>query len=165
MEDNIQAKKSLGQHWLRDESALQAMCESAQITDQDYVLEIGPGLGTLTQLLVQKAEHVHAVEFDQQLAKDLSARVTANNLTISSEDILAFDLNNLPQDYKIVANIPYYLTSNLIRKISESTNPPSRAVLLIQKEVAERVDAQTRRYVFVECYSSILLAKQSWQNC
>lgn len=135
-------KKSLGQHWLRDQESLQAMCDAASLQKDDYVLEIGPGLGTLTELLVKQAGQVHAVEFDQNLASDLPRRVQAQNLTVSTEDILGFDFTSMPLGYKLVANIPYYLTSNLIRVISETPNPPSVAVLLVQKEVAERVAAK-----------------------
>lgn len=134
-------KKSLGQHWLHDEASLQAMCAAAEVADSDTILEIGPGLGTLTQLLVARARHVVAVEFDKDLAMYLPGRVSADNLTVVQQDIRTFDLTKLEPDYKVVANIPYYLTSNLIRVLSESTNPPSLTVLLVQKEVAERVAA------------------------
>jgi 16S rRNA (adenine1518-N6/adenine1519-N6)-dimethyltransferase len=136
------AKKSLGQHWLHDLASLQAVCQAAGIQADDTVLEIGPGLGTLTELLVRQAGQVVAVEFDEQLARELPGRVPADNLQIVSQDILTFDLTGLPPDYKIVANIPYYLTSHLIRLISETSNPPATAVLLVQKEVAERAAAQ-----------------------
>jgi 16S rRNA (adenine1518-N6/adenine1519-N6)-dimethyltransferase len=136
------AKKSLGQHWLYDEASLQAMCVAADVRDTDVILEIGPGLGTLTELLVKQAERVIAVEFDDKLAASLPARIKADNLEVLSQDILDFDFTSLPPDYKIVANIPYYLTSHLIRVISETPNPPRTAVLLVQKEVAQRVAAQ-----------------------
>jgi len=135
------AKKSLGQHWLTDESSLKAICDAGMIEKEDNVLEIGPGFGNLTKLLAQKAKHIYAVELDKILASNLSANVRVSNLTVYQEDILKFDLNKLPTNYKVVANIPYYLTSNLIRVLSESTNPPQSAVLLVQKEVAERVIA------------------------
>ncbi len=118
------------------------MCDAAIISPTDAILEIGPGLGTLTQLLVTQAGHVVAVEFDAALANDLPARVPAANLEVVRQDILRFDLTTLPPGHKVVANIPYYLTSNLIRVLSESSNPPVRAVLLVQKEVAERVAAK-----------------------
>ncbi len=137
----MKTKKELGQHWLHDELSLQAMCDIANVSKNDYVLEIGPGLGTLTQYLVEQADRVQAVEFDADLAKDLSGRVRADNLTVTHQDILSFDLTSLPADYKVIANIPYYLTSNLIRVLSESSNPPLSATLLVQKEVAERVAA------------------------
>lgn len=135
-------KKSLGQHWLYDEASLEAMCQAASVGTDDTVLEIGPGLGTLSGLLVDRTARVIAVEFDKKLAEELPRRVKAPNLEVISQDILGFDLTALPAGYKIVANIPYYLTSNLIRVISETSNPPAAAVLLVQKEVAERVAAK-----------------------
>jgi len=135
-------KKSLGQHWLHDTDSLEAMLSAGAVKPGDVVLEIGPGLGTLTKLLVKRAGRVIAVEFDANLARDLPGRVPADNLEIIQQDILSLDFTRLPHDYKVVANIPYYLTSNLIRILSETSNPPSLAVLLVQKEVAERVAAQ-----------------------
>jgi len=136
-----ETNKSLGQHWLTDQAALESIADAAEIHSTDIVVEIGPGPGTLTQLLVKRAEQVIAVEFDAQLARDLPKRVKAENLEVVTQDILSFDFTSLPPFYKVVANIPYYLTSNLIRVLSESANPPQKAVLLIQKEVAERVTA------------------------
>lgn len=135
-------RKSLGQHWLRDGDCLEAMVQAADIGPADTVLEIGPGPGTLTEKLVAVAREVIAVELDEKLAQELAVRVPADNLRIVQSDILQFDLTQLPTGYKVVANIPYYLTSNLIRTLSTSTNPPERAAILIQKEVAERVAAQ-----------------------
>jgi 16S rRNA (adenine1518-N6/adenine1519-N6)-dimethyltransferase len=142
MSDIPFAKKSLGQHWLYDATSLQAMCTAAAVASDDVVLEIGPGLGTLTTLLVDRAKQVIAVEFDQILATNLPSRVKATNLDVISQDILGLDFTSLPAGYKVVANIPYYLTSNLIRVMSETPNPPAVAVILIQKEVAERVAAK-----------------------
>lgn len=133
--------KTLGQHWLQDEFCLDAMWEAAEITPDDTVLEIGPGPGTLTEKLVRQAKQVVAVEFDKALAADLPKRVPAVNLTVVNQDILSFDLTSLPANYKVVANIPYYLTSNLLRVLCESPNHFSQASILIQKEVAERVCA------------------------
>ncbi|HVV66843.1 MAG TPA: 16S rRNA (adenine(1518)-N(6)/adenine(1519)-N(6))-dimethyltransferase RsmA [Candidatus Saccharimonadales bacterium] len=135
------AKKSLGQHWLNDEASLEAMCQAAEVSKDDTVLEIGPGPGALTSKLVRQTGQVVAVEFDKRLAAELPARVPADNLQVVAEDILSFDLASLPPDYKVVANIPYYLTSNLVRAISETPNPPSLAAILVQKEVAQRVAA------------------------
>ncbi len=136
------AKKSLGQHWLTDRPSLESMCEAAEVTATDTVLEIGPGLGALTHLLVRKAKRVIAVEFDAKLAQELPRRVEADNLEIICQDILSFDFTGVPAPYKVVANIPYYLTSNLVRVISETPNPPQTVVLLVQKEVAERIAAK-----------------------
>lgn len=137
-----QAKKSLGQHWLKDIEALEAIVEHAEIHRTDTVLEIGPGLGHLTQQLTRQARHVIAVEFDAQLAKKLPSRLSAKNLSVVQADIRKFDLTSLPARYKVVANIPYYLTSNLVKILSESANPPSLMVLLVQQEVAERLCAK-----------------------
>ncbi|HEX7368031.1 MAG TPA: 16S rRNA (adenine(1518)-N(6)/adenine(1519)-N(6))-dimethyltransferase RsmA [Candidatus Saccharimonadales bacterium] len=156
-------KKSLGQHWLHDDASLTAMCDAAAVAAGDTVLEIGPGLGTLTAELLQRGAHVTAVEYDANLAanleKDLLQHKNSSqellevvplkeqkdgvigNLSVLNEDILRFDFASLPPDYKIVANIPYYLTSNLIRVISETPNRPSVAAMLVQKEVAQRVVA------------------------
>ncbi|HJP96493.1 MAG TPA: 16S rRNA (adenine(1518)-N(6)/adenine(1519)-N(6))-dimethyltransferase RsmA [Candidatus Saccharimonadales bacterium] len=134
-------KKSLGQHWLHDAESLDAIVAAADVQPTDTVLEIGPGPGTLTQKLVQQAAQVTAVEFDADLARELPVRVPAANLQVVHQDILQFDLTSLPPDYKVVANIPYYLTSNLLRVLCESPNHFSRAAILIQKEVAERVCA------------------------
>jgi 16S rRNA (adenine1518-N6/adenine1519-N6)-dimethyltransferase len=139
--DGPKPKKSLGQHWLHDEASLQAMCDAAAVQDSDTVLEIGPGLGTLTRLLAARSRQVVAVEFDERLAQELPGRVPASNLEVINEDILDFDFSRLPAGYKVAANIPYYLTSNLIRVLSETLNPPAAAALLLQKEVAERVVA------------------------
>jgi 16S rRNA (adenine1518-N6/adenine1519-N6)-dimethyltransferase len=135
-------KKSLGQHWLEDTASLEAMCQAASLQSSDTVLEIGPGLGTLTELLVNRAKQVIAVEFDEKLARDLPKHIKADNLHTVSQDILSFDFTSLPPRYKIVANIPYYLTSNLVRVISETPNPPQSAAILVQKEVAQRVAAK-----------------------
>jgi 16S rRNA (adenine1518-N6/adenine1519-N6)-dimethyltransferase len=141
MSDMPPPKKSLGQHWLHDDDSLQAMCDAVLLAPQDTVLEVGPGLGTLTLKLVKQAKEVIAVEFDADLTRGLPKRVPADNLRIVQQDILKFDLGSLPADYKLAANIPYYLTSNLLRLLCESPNHFSRAALLVQKEVAERVCA------------------------
>jgi len=135
------ADKSLGQHWLFDKHSLEAMCEAADIQEGDEVLEIGPGLGTLTQVLLNKGAKVTAVEFDKRLADDLINKFSSDNFKLVQQDVLKFDFNSMPRGYKIVANIPYYITSNLLRVICESSNRPARAALLVQKEVAERVSA------------------------
>jgi 16S rRNA (adenine1518-N6/adenine1519-N6)-dimethyltransferase len=135
-------KKSLGQHWLHDDASLEAMVAAAGVGPDDTVLEVGPGPGALTAKLTQRAKQVVAVEFDAQLAKELPLRVPASNLQVVHQDILQFDLIALPRGYKVAANIPYYLTSNLLRVLCESANPFSTAAVLIQKEVAERVCAR-----------------------
>ncbi|PJE65106.1 ribosomal RNA small subunit methyltransferase A [Candidatus Saccharibacteria bacterium CG10_big_fil_rev_8_21_14_0_10_47_8] len=137
----MKPKKSLGQHWLKNKKALSQICAAADLTKQDTVLEIGPGLGTLTKLLVEQAGKVVAVELDEKLALDLPKKIKSQKLKVEQGDILHFNLAKLAPGYKVVANIPYYLTSNLLRVLGESVNPPQMVVLLVQKEVAQRVVA------------------------
>ncbi len=134
--------KSLGQHWLHDRDVLAHIAESAEVADTDMVLEIGPGLGTLTSELLRRAASVTAVEFDPNLARKLPGQFPGKNLTVKNEDILQFDLSGLPAGYKVAANVPYYITSKIVQKLMTAGNKPSVAVLLVQKEVAERIAAQ-----------------------
>jgi 16S rRNA (adenine1518-N6/adenine1519-N6)-dimethyltransferase len=141
MIDEPLPRKSLGQHWLYDEASLLAICQAGEVTEDDIVVEIGPGLGTLTAYLVQRSKQVIALEFDETLARQLPGRVANDILDVRHADCLTFDYAALPSGYKVIANIPYYLTSNLLRVLSESVNPPAKMVLLVQKEVAKRVAA------------------------
>lgn len=137
-----EAKKSLGQHWLDDDISLEAMCVAADVRQDDTVLEIGPGTGELTDKLLSHGAKVIALEIDERLHTKLRQRFGNNSsFQLIAGDIRTFDLTELDAPYKIVANIPYYLTSHLLRILSESTNPPTKAALLVQKEVAERVVA------------------------
>ena len=135
-------KKSLGQHWLKDPEILADIAEAAELTSDDVVLEIGPGLGTLTSRLLARANSVTAVEFDANLARKLPGQFPGKKLTVVNQDILQFDLNQLPKNYKVVANVPYYITSKIVEKLMTAENKPSIAVLLVQKEVAERIAAE-----------------------
>ena len=135
-------KKSLGQHWLKDPEILADIAEAAELTGDDVVLEIGPGLGTLTSRLLARANSVTAVEFDADLARKLPGQFPGKKLTVVNQDILQFDLNQLPKNYKVVANVPYYITSKIVEKLMTAKNKPSIAVLLVQKEVAERIAAE-----------------------
>lgn len=134
--------KSLGQHWLHDRDVLADIADEAQLDPDTTVLEIGPGLGTLTSQLLRRAGSVIAVEFDSQLAAKLPGSFPGTNLTVHHEDILQFNLDALPRDYVVVANVPYYITAKIIQRLVEADNPPKRAVLLVQKEVAQRLAAQ-----------------------
>ena len=139
------AKKSLGQHWLTDRTALQSIVEAAQVSEGDQVLEIGPGTGTLTEILLEYSANILALEFDHEAIKPLEKRFARQldaQVHIEEGDIRSFDFGRLPTDYKIVANIPYYLTANLFRKLIDANNKPTTASLLVQKEVAERVTAK-----------------------
>jgi 16S rRNA (adenine1518-N6/adenine1519-N6)-dimethyltransferase len=100
------AKKSLGQHWLTDRASLEAMCDAAGVKAGDVVLEIGPGTGTLTELLLEQGARVIAVEKDENLAAQLAKKYQSHDMYLHSGDILAFDFTQLPSGYKVVANIP-----------------------------------------------------------
>jgi 16S rRNA (adenine1518-N6/adenine1519-N6)-dimethyltransferase len=134
-------KKSLGQHWLTDRFILSGIAEAAEISDDDTVLEIGPGLGTLTSELLRRAKEVVAVELDSELAAKLPGQFPGKRLSVVNEDILQFDLTSLPEGYVVAANVPYYITSKIVKYLLTSSNKPRTIVLLIQKEVAERIVA------------------------
>lgn len=138
----MNTKKELGQHWLKDATSLRAIVEAAQVTPGDKVLEIGPGLGTLTDVLIERGATVIALEFDRDLIKSLLQKyLNCDNIAIIEGDVRTFDFGTLDMPYKVVANIPYYLTSHLIRSLSETSNPPVNATLLVQKELAQRLCA------------------------
>jgi 16S rRNA (adenine1518-N6/adenine1519-N6)-dimethyltransferase len=137
----IKPNKGLGQHFLVDKPSLEAIMDAAFVTKADTVLEIGPGLGVMTRPLTRQAGHVVAVETDHVLA-ELLRRDAPSNLEVVEQDILEFDLTILPPGYKVIANIPYYLTSKIFRLLIESPNPPQVMSMLIQQEVAERIAAR-----------------------
>ena len=138
----LQNNKSLGQHWLKDRDILADIANDAELSIDDFVLEIGPGLGTLTSEILRRAGRVLAVEFDAELARKLPGQFPGKQLEVVNEDILQFDLSKLPAGYKVVANVPYYITSKIIEKLMTAENKPSTVVILVQKEVAERVAAR-----------------------
>jgi 16S rRNA (adenine1518-N6/adenine1519-N6)-dimethyltransferase len=198
----VMTKKSLGQHWLKDSATLKTIAGYAELTRDDTVVEIGPGLGTLTEVLARQAGRVIAVEFDEELAASLRGVCRSNpspkhqnhstshavesrdenplSSTIDSEtasppglawasrqvrlgpadvsesivdsasdsikiinaDFLDFDLSRMPVGYKVVGNIPYYITSKIVKKLLTAENKPSLIVLLVQKEVAQRLAAK-----------------------
>lgn len=137
----IKANKGLGQHFLIDAESVDAIIDAAEITPADTVLEVGPGLGVMTDQLAKTGVQVVAVETDHNLVELLRRRLP-DNVTVEEADIMKFNLADLPADYKVVANVPYYITSPIIRLLMESKNPPTQSVLLIQKEVAERIAAK-----------------------
>ncbi len=134
--------KSLGQHWLKDRAVLAHIADCAELDPEDTVLEIGPGLGTLTSELLRRAKRVVAVEFDGELARKLPAQFPGKDLEVVTSDILSFDLSTMPTDYAVVANVPYYITSKIVQMLMTANNKPRIAVLLVQKEVAERLAAK-----------------------
>jgi len=158
---NLDPKKSLGQNFLVDEQHLDRVVAAADLTADDTVLEIGPGLGALTRRLAAKAGRVIAVELDDRLITILRAQfATQSHVSIVHGDMLKLNPVDLlaeavlvnraqgapakivnPSTYKVVANLPYYITSAVIRHLLEASVPPSLAVLMVQKEVAERICA------------------------
>jgi 16S rRNA (adenine1518-N6/adenine1519-N6)-dimethyltransferase len=147
---DLRAKKGLGQHFLSDPNILHKIVSAADIEPSSIVLEIGPGLGSLTALLAAEAGHVVAVELDEVMVGILRRELAyLPNLTVAHGDIL--NLQPAPllaeataqtvSSYSVVANLPYYITSAAIRHLLEADIPPSRLVLTIQAEVAQRIVA------------------------
>ena len=148
---NIIPKKSLGQNYLVNRGVLDKIVETAEISKEDLVLEVGPGTGNLTEKLSERANQVVAIEKDSRLIKSLKERFKDSNVEIEEGDILKVDIRTLLDHriplskasgnvgYKIVANIPYYITSNLLRSIFEKWPRPELIVLTVQKEVAKRI--------------------------
>ncbi len=135
---NIRPSKGMGQNFLVNKSILSKVIESSDLKPDDTVLEVGPGMGVLTTELAKKVKHVIAVEKDLKMLEILSdTQLHQKNIEIINADILKYQSEI--ENYKVVANIPYYLTSPLIRKFLEEKNPPSMMVLMIQKEVAQRI--------------------------
>lgn len=156
---DLDPKKSLGQHFLVDESHLARIAGAADLTAEDTVLEIGPGLGVLTRHLIARAGRVVAVELDGRLLGVLADRFAeADNVSFVHGDILKLDpcqllaqmdsagvsasVTPIRPRYKVVANLPYYITSAVLRHLLECACPPTVAVVMVQREVAERICAE-----------------------
>jgi 16S rRNA (adenine1518-N6/adenine1519-N6)-dimethyltransferase len=141
---NLRAHKGLGQNFVQDPLALEKIVSAAEIQPTDTVLEIGPGLGSLTRYLALSAKEVVAVELDPNLLPPLQAVLSPyQNIRLIQGDVLKLSPTDLitEKDYIVVANIPYYITSAVIRHLLESEPKPRRIVLTIQKEVAQRICA------------------------
>ena len=150
---NIRAKKGLGQNFLIDDSVLEAIISAAALTPRDTVIEVGPGLGLMTGELAKRAGWVIAIELDKQLADILQENLHYDNIVIINEDVLGTDpatllLGRAPgfppafNSYKVVANLPYYITQPVIRHFLEAPVKPETMVLMVQKEVAEVIAAE-----------------------
>ena len=145
----IKANKSLGQNFLIDDTVIEDIVGGASIGKDDLVIEIGPGLGSMTALLVEKAKKVICVELDKKMIKILNDRFIADdNIELINEDVLKLDLNKLIKqekeqneikDVKIVANLPYYITTPIIMKLLEEKLDIASITVMIQKEVADRL--------------------------
>ncbi len=144
---NITANKSLGQNFLVDDESIERIVEASDLTTDDLVIEIGPGLGTLTQKLLEKAKKVIAIELDKKMIKVLQDRfLLYTNLEIINEDVLKVDLKEVIEKNgfktaKVVANLPYYITTPIIMQLLEKKLPIETITVMIQKEVAERLTA------------------------
>ncbi|HEX8947114.1 MAG TPA: 16S rRNA (adenine(1518)-N(6)/adenine(1519)-N(6))-dimethyltransferase RsmA [Candidatus Paceibacterota bacterium] len=137
------AKKSLGQNFLMHRQTAERIADAAHLAPEDTVLEIGPGTGMLTAPLLARAGKVIAVEADAALAEKLgetfASEIAAGKLELVEGDIRTFDPAHISGEYALVANIPYYITGEIIRKFLEASHTPRSMTLLVQKEVAERV--------------------------
>lgn len=146
---NIRANKSLGQNFLINEEVVENIVNSSEITKKDMVIEIGPGLGTLTKYLLEKAGKVLCIELDNKMIKILNDRfLECSNFEIINEDVLKVDLNKIIKEnkenleienVKIVANLPYYITTPIIMKLLEENLDIKSITVMIQKEVADRL--------------------------
>jgi len=144
-QSDLRARKGLGQHFLIDGGVLEAIIAAAELTPDDLVVEVGPGLGILTRELAQKAGGVVAIELDDKLAALLKKTLASfNNVTIVNGDVLKIEPEGLVKGrgYKVVANLPYYITSPVLRHFLEAEAKPEAMVVMVQKEVAEAIAAK-----------------------
>lgn len=141
---NVKAKDYLGQNFLIDEIALDSIVEAGDVKNTDTVVEVGPGLGILTEQLAKRAKRLVAIEKDRTLIDILKFNIKDfKNVELHNEDVLRFNISqHIKEPYKVVANIPYYLTSHLFQYFLAQENKPQLMVLLVQKEVGERVIAK-----------------------
>lgn len=140
------AKKSLGQNFLKSKKALIRICEAGELSSGDVVLEIGPGKGALTEKLLEKGAQVIAIEKDDSLIPFLQEKFTheakLGQFILLNQDILDFSIPKNIKKYKLIANIPYNITGAIFKKFLEEERQPEKMVLLVQKEVAERIVAK-----------------------
>ena len=177
-EKGMYAKKHFGQNFLIDSHILEKIIDSAEITKDDCVLEIGPGIGTMTQYLAENAREVIAVEIDKSLIPILKDTLSEyDNVTVINEDILKVDIAALAQEknngkpIKVVANLPYYITTPIIMGLFESHVPLDSITIMVQKEVADRMQEGpgSKEYgalsLAVQYYAEPEIALQVSANC
>ena len=142
-------KKSLGQHFLRSAHYLSLIANAAEVAAGDTILEIGPGEGALTEVLLSRSARVVAVEKDRRLIPLLKEKFSKEKFALHEADVLEIPISKLklPREYKIAANIPYYITGALLKKFLSAKQQPSTLVFLVQKEVAERVARSTKESI------------------
>jgi 16S rRNA (adenine1518-N6/adenine1519-N6)-dimethyltransferase len=145
-EYDLHAKKGLGQNFLIEGGVLKKIAAAAELTPTDTVIEVGPGLGVLTETLLEQAGKVIAIELDNHLADILKTRFAGvDKITVINDDVLKVnpaDILGKETNYKVVANLPYYITSAVIRHFLEAPVKPNTLVLMVQKEVAKQITAQ-----------------------
>lgn len=161
-------KKSFGQNFLTDTNILQKIVDTAEVNDQVNVIEIGPGIGALTEFLAERAAQVMAFEIDHRLVPILADTLRDfDNVTVVNEDILKVDLAQHIQNFKnpdlpikVVANLPYYITTPILMHLIESGIPFSEFVVMMQKEVADRISAKPN----TKAYGSLSIAVQYYMT-
>ena len=171
-------RKKFGQNFLIDTHVLDKIVDAAELTEEDFVLEIGPGIGTMTQYLCERARRVLAVEIDDKLIPILQETLSSyDNVEILHGDILKQDIQAIADKYndgkpiKVVANLPYYITTPIIMQLLESRVPLANVTVMVQKEVAERMQAEpgTKEYgalsLAVQYYAKPYLAANVPPNC
>ncbi len=141
----MKPKKSFGQNFLTSTAARAAIVTAGYIQKGDHVLEIGPGRGFLTEGLLATDAQVTAIEMDRDLIELLKNKFKENNFTLINADILKYDISTLSTPYKLIANIPYYITGAIIKRFLSATHKPSLMVVLVQREVAERIVARDHK--------------------
>jgi 16S rRNA (adenine1518-N6/adenine1519-N6)-dimethyltransferase len=143
---DLRARKGLGQNFLVDGSILKKIASAAELTPTDTVIEVGPGLGVLTETLAEQAGKVIAIELDNKFADILKTHFAGSDkVTVLNADVLQVNPADIPgekTDYKVVANLPYYITSAVIRHFLEASVKPTMMVLMVQKEVAQQITAK-----------------------
>ena len=171
-------QKKFGQNFLIDTHVLEKIIDAAGVTKDDFVLEIGPGIGTMTQYLCERAREVMAVEIDDKLIPILADTLSAyDNVTVVNEDILKLDIDQIAREHndgkpiKVVANLPYYITTPIIMGLFESHVPLESVTVMVQKEVADRMQAGpgTKDYgalsLAVQYYSAAEIVANVPPNC
>lgn len=170
---DIRLKKSLGQHFLCDENILKLIVEAAELKEEDIVVEIGSGIGTLTQKLAEQSKTVVAVEIDQRLIPILISNV-ASNVSVLNEDFLKVDIKEIAEHHKakkvkVIGNLPYQATSPILEKLIKKQDVIDLAVLMIQHEVAEKITSKpgpnhSSLGVFVKAFVDVELLKWVSKN-
>ena len=175
---NFSIQKKYGQNFLIDEHVLNKIIAAAELTEDDYVIEIGPGIGTMTERMAPECRHVTAIEIDKELIPILSETLSGfDNVDIINEDVLKVDLNKLIAErndnkpVKVVANLPYYITTPIIMSLLENKIPIDKITVMVQKEVADRmmVGPGTKDYgelsLAVQYYAKPYIVANVPMNC